>query len=56
MQQYTMALQTPKGLPRKSRTVTRNTAGRIGLSLTLRKFYLATLLLLLTLQIIYNQG
>ena len=35
MQQYTKALQIPRGPPRKSRTVRRKTAGRIGLSLTL---------------------
>ena len=42
MQQYTIALQIPRGPPRKSHTVKRKTAGSIGLSLTLPKFYLAT--------------
>ena len=41
MQQYTIALQIPIGPPRKSRTDKQDTAGRIGLSLTLPKLYLA---------------
>ena len=42
MQQYAIALQIPRRPPRKARTVKRKTAGSIGLSLTLPKFYLAT--------------
>ena len=48
MQQYTIALQIPRGPPRKSRTVKRKTTGSIGFSLTLPKFYLATLRSFLT--------
>ena len=42
LQRYTIALQIPRGPPRKSHTAKRKNADSIGLSLTLPKFYLAT--------------